>query len=323
MIKKVKCQFDCYKYRLEIKKDRTQNYLNIGGVDYFAFYLDPKQPRNKGAHSYVFALYEAQEEIDEPTKVIKISKVADYLEEDGSISENEDNKRFRNEVEALNNCKGRNFQNVIEIDQEGELVCMDKHSQKKICFPFYTMDYAECDLTKFFRENEVGISQKIELCISLSSGLQELYGMGYYHRDLKPDNIFMMDGSWKIGDLGLVATRDSDDDYENEYIGPRGWTTPEAMNKYLTEGNPKLNFDYSIDHQSDIFQLGMIFWFIIQGNAPIGCIKERDFLGRNSELFSLIRTMLNHTKSRRYANIGEVITNLKRISDRINTVRIK
>ena len=45
-----------------------------------------------------------------------------------------------------------------------------------------------------------------------------------------------MKSQWKIGDLGLVTRRDLDYDRQNEFIGPKGWLSPEAMNKYLAEG---------------------------------------------------------------------------------------
>lgn len=42
--------------------------------------------------------------------------------------------------------------------------------------------------------------------------------IGYYHRDLKPDNILMFDDTWKIGDLGLIAFRDKDNIYDKKMI---------------------------------------------------------------------------------------------------------
>lgn len=85
------------------------------------------------------------------------------------------------------------------------------------------------------------------------------------------------------------------------------------MNKYLSEGVAGKNFDCTIDHQSDLFQLAKVFWYILQGNAPIGCIKECDFLLKNSSLYSLIRQMLNHSKRKRPTSIDAVISDLHKI----------
>jgi serine/threonine protein kinase len=109
---------------------------------------------------------------------------------------------------------------------------------------------------------------------------------------------------------GLVYAKSQDE--EAEPIGPRGWMSPESMNKYLTEGKGfEHSFPCKIDHQSDIFQLGKVFWYIFQHNAPIGSVKESDFKIRNSKVYSIIKTMLNHSKSKRYKTIDEVIKLLK------------
>ena len=157
------------------------------------------------------------------------------------------------------------------------------------------------------------MSGKLNLCIDIAKGLKELYDLGYYHRDLKPDNIFMFGDVWKIGDLGLVARRDSENN-DNSYkiIGPKGWLSPESMNRYLTQEKDR-RYDCKIDHQSDVFQLGKIFWFIIQGNVPIGCIKYTDYYGGDESIYALIHYMLNHSKERRVKDISIVINELERI----------
>tara|TARA_R110002033_G_C3770537_1_gene228161 strand:- start:44 stop:613 length:570 start_codon:yes stop_codon:yes gene_type:complete len=183
------------------------------------------------------------------------------------------------------------------------------------------MEFAEYDLKSYIEKyhNVLGIEEKLELCLSLSEGLKELNQLGYYHRDLKPDNIFITEKNrWKIGDLGLLENRQIESiDSIAEFIGPRGWMTPEAMNKYLCE-NKDFTYDHSctIDHQSDIFQLGKIFWYIFQYNAPIGTVKESDFLIKDSRLFSIIKTMLNHSKKKRYNNINEVILLLRPLENK-------
>jgi hypothetical protein len=81
------------------------------------------------------------------------------------------------------------------------------------------------------------------------------------------------------------------------------------MNKHLAGGK---EFNYShdivIDHQSDIFQLGKVFWYIFQHNAPIGSIRASDFKIKNNRIYPILRTMLNHSKKRRYKEIKEVIS---------------
>ncbi|MFV0216667.1 protein kinase [Empedobacter falsenii] len=291
-----------------------ENTISINSIDYY--FIPLSENGNKGGNSIILKLYESQNfdieilNYDTPDKVLKISK--------RPLKANPDkfNKRFNLEIEALDRCSKKGHQNIITTFENGICKIYNYGKNKYYPYQFYTMEFAEYDLKSYIEKNHETLSfeQKIELCISLSQGLKELDELGYYHRDLKPDNIFITEQNvWKIGDLGLLENREIESiDNIAEFIGPRGWMTPEAMNKYLCESKGfEFKHNCIIDHQSDIFQLGKIFWYIFQFNAPIGTVKENDFLIKNSQLFSIIKTMLNHSKKKRYKNIDEVINLLK------------
>ena len=194
---------------------------------------------------------------------------------------------------------------------DGEAFLLDFDEDYSACLGFPISDFGIIDE----EENETyDEASRVELCLQIAQGIKELNDLGYYHRDIKPDNIFMINGTWKVGDLGLIQMRNKPSlDKEGELLGPRGWLSPEAMNKYLSEKVEGKHFDCNIDHQSDLFQLAKVFWYILQGNAPIGCIKESDFLLRNSFLYSLIKQMLNHSKKRRPVSVDVVIDDLQKI----------
>lgn len=300
-----------------IEEEISNNAITIDGIDYFAYYIDPEYKKNKGANSYVFVLYQAQNFVDYessfPERVIKISNKTDYK---NSISEY--NNRFYREIEALNECTKRHISNVVTIYSYGQLTCKGKNkygNDRLFYFPFYVMDYASCDLKKYLENNHITFSDRIDLCLQIATGLRGLKDLGFYHRDLKPDNILIIDSTWRIGDLGLIAYRDEDKLYDkkNEFIGPKGWLSPEAMNKYLNCGENEYGFDCKIDHQSDIFQLGKIFWYILQGNVPIGCIKRLDYVDKHDDVYSLLKYMLNHSKKKRPLTIDYVINDLSRM----------
>lgn len=306
----IRSQFQLHYGIIEISNIITENYIQIDNTDYFLSYLDSHQRKNKGGNSFVFALYDAQsyDEDSVPCKVIKISKHSAKANIEEKIIPESLDKRFVQEINALYDCKQKNTGNIIEIFDDGIFWCNNKP------FPYYTMEYAKPDLKAYLEENEMDIPDRVSLCLQIAQGLKELNDLGYYHRDIKPDNIFIADGTWKIGDLGLIAKRNIPNlDRIQEFIGPRGWISPEAMNKYLSEGVSGKNFNCTIDHQSDLFQLAKVFWYILQGNAPIGCIKESDFILKNSSLYSLIKQMLNHSKSKRPTSIDVIISDLHKI----------
>jgi serine/threonine protein kinase len=293
------------------------NMISIDNVDYCFTYLSLENSNNKGGNSIILKLYESQYlnmdniEYGEPDLILKILK---YPYRQNRISKSA--LRFFKETEALKRCKDESFQNIIYTHHSGVCKCFNPESSKDETYLFYTMEYAKYDLKTFIEEKHefLGHEEKIALCISLAEGLKELDSLGYYHRDIKPDNIFMTEkDEWKIGDLGLIDERQSNriDDIA-EPIGPRGWMSPESMNKYLCENKNFLyKHDCNIDHQSDIFQLGKVFWYIFQHNAPIGTVKEDDFLIRDSSIYSIIKTMLNHSKKKRFHRIDDIIKLLK------------
>lgn len=313
----VKCNFRCEGRVLKLSDDITHNLLTLNHVDYYVYYLASKNEGNKGGHSFVFKLYEAQtyDEDASPVSIIKIDKNPKKYK--GRVLGGVRRDRFRQEVEALYICKENGLENVVRIFCDGYLICSN-HPQNEAdyAFPFYVMECAENDLKGYLEEerNNIDDAGKIELCLQLARGLKDLYKLEIYHRDIKPDNIFKVNGTWKIGDLGLIAMRNKRTlDKDGEFVGPRGWISPEVMNKYLSEKVEGVDFDCIIDHQSDIFQMGKVFWYILQGNAPIGGVNTSDFRFRNDEMYSLIKHMLNHSKKRRPATIDEVIGDLEKI----------
>lgn len=307
-----------------IDNEITNNAITIDGIDYFVYYLNPEYKNSKGANSYVFALYQAQNYMENedlvPDRVIKISN-----KKDNNNSRSVYNMRFYREIDALTECKNRHIHNVVTIYTSGQLSCKVRNTKgNKISylFPFYTMDYASGDLKNYLENNDIPFGDRVNLCLQIANGLKELKDIGYYHRDLKPDNILMFDNIWKIGDLGLISYRDEDCIYDkkNEFIGPKGWLSPEAMNKYLQYDSNKYDFDCKIDHQSDVFQLGKVFWYIIQGNAPIGNIRRSDYLDEHDEVYCLLKYMLNHSKKKRPKSIDFVINELNRIMQKLKFV---
>lgn len=209
-------------------------------------------------------------------------------------------KRFSKEIEALKIANSESHPNVVEFFDEG----IFKSNGKEI--PYYIMEFCETNLTTYLLEEKIPFNQKLILSIEIIKGIQELHRLELYHRDIKPDNIFMSQGVWKIGDLGLSIFQDDFSlDGENEKIGPYGWLSPEVMNKVLCKGTPLENqFQCVVNSLSDIFQLGKLLWFIFLGNIPIGQIIRKDFITKPKDecdiIFSLLFNMLQYNPQKRW-----------------------
>ena len=295
---KIKWFPDNKKLKLSTKKE--DNIFNMNGFDYEIRYLDDIKG-NGGGNSNIFMLCDPNDpENDSEHLAIKIcnspkeKSTGDYR------------KRFLREIIALNKIKKKSKNKfIIEYIEHGNFIIND------FTFPFFTMEKCEQNLTSFIHDYELDISEKMALCFYIIEGFCDLHDLKIYHRDIKSDNFLLKNDVCKIGDLGLADFRDMDSELfineEGKKIGAFGWESPEVMNKVLTEKRNK-NFDCILDDSSDIFQLGKLFWFIFQGNLPIGLIRVDDFLTDDKELFGTICKMLEHKKgsNRRPTKITEV-----------------
>jgi serine/threonine protein kinase len=204
-------------------------------------------------------------------------------------------KRFEREISAIKLANSKGLDHVVKLHFNGS-INIDGNN-----FLYYAMEKADYDLKTYIRENQLDITEKFKLCKDLLLAIMKLHDLNIYHRDIKPENVLFINNHWKIADLGLIAYRqmDSKADRKNEKIGPYGWLSPESTNKVYTEGVELYNFDCNIDNKSDVFQLGKLFWFVFQGNIPVGQIQFSDFIEGVEEMFQVIFSMLQYCKSRR------------------------
>ncbi len=276
-----------------LSDEQHKNILRNDNIDYILKPLNEKFPKSKGGNSNVFLLVDSQEEIE---YVVKFSK--HNLNDKRNVSYFWDRiERFEREIGALNIAKENEFQFVVEILFDGYY---DIGNQN---FRYFVMEKADSDLTDYLKTTELTIQQRFLICTEILTGIKELHSKDIYHRDIKPDNILFVNGTWKISDLGLIGHRD--DDFKSKEIGmkigPANWMSPEAFNKMYNEGDGYENihnFDCNLDDKSDIFQLGKLFWFIFQGNVPDGQLIRNDFKIEDDQVFEVLLNMLSHSKTR-------------------------
>jgi len=296
-----------YNRNIICSDDSQQNILEVDDRFYQIEPIAEDITKTKGHNSCVFNLFDSNEE---QYFIIKFCRF--YLSEhnDDYIKQRID--RFYREIRALQKAVDNNLNNIIHFEFSG----IEKINNRR--FLYYVMEKGECDLTNYQKENEIPEDQKILLCLQITKGIEQLHSIDIYHRDIKPDNIFFVNDEWKIGDLGLSDFRQKEKklDFLNEKIGPYGWLSPEVMNKALCEGSDLEQIhNCKIADYSDIFQLGKLFWYIFQGNVPIGQIVNTDFLTNDNDLFNLISGMLQYSFKRR-PPMNKLIDDLKTINNK-------
>jgi len=275
-------------------EDLDKNYVEFNDKLYKieAFTKREQSRGGMGGNSKVFKLFDPDNE-DEIFDIIKFCKYPLSTEDSGDIKRIE---RFKKEIRALKQARDADLTNIVHI------MFNDAKTIDGQDFLYYAMERADSDLLDYFNSNIISDQQKLLLCLQVCAGIQQLHELGYYHRDIKPENVFFFESLWKIGDLGLIASRAEDQtlDAIKEKIGPTGWLSPEAVNKLLCEGTPQeVRHCCQIWDYSDVFQLGNLIWYVFEGTAPVGLVEDSDWQTTSKELYDLIRQMLQHSKDRR------------------------
>ncbi|MCX6538139.1 MAG: serine/threonine-protein kinase [Acidobacteria bacterium] len=107
------------------------------------------------------------------------------------------------------------------------------------------------------RQEGVPLETRIDLMIQLCEGLSAAHAQGVFHRDIKPSNLYVLnDGSLKILDFGIARLATSTMTVSGFIIG-----TPDYM-------SPEQTIGADVDHRSDLFSAGAVFYFILTGRKP-------------------------------------------------------
>jgi serine/threonine protein kinase len=81
---------------------------------------------------------------------------------------------------------------------------------------------------------------------------------GIAHRDIKPGNLYELDGAWLIGDFGLVAVPDAKSlTVDGRQVGPAHYTAYEMILSPAT-ADP---------HPADVYSLGKTLWVLATGQG--------------------------------------------------------
>ena len=136
--------------------------------------------------------------------------------------------------------------------------------------------------------------------------------------------MFVLNGRLKIGDLGFVTFRDEDISLDSKFerIGPTGRMSPEATNKSFGLREDRFfRASVEIDATSDVYQLGLLYWYILQREIATGQLTRDDFAHPEAEkvFTEVISPVLQYSKDRR-AVINDLGPVFRAVSDELSTV---
>ena len=194
--------------------------------------------------------------------------------------------RFQNELRIMRMLEHKHIAKFLDAGQ------VDFKSGFRA--PWIAMELGENNLRQHV-ENVGVIEPKllIHLSIQFCEALAHLHSKGIIHRDIKPENFIMLDNEIKMIDFGIakltgedVSTRPMDRlTLTGEFVGPLFFSSPEM----IAYANDK---SVSVDHRSDLFQMGKVLWFIATGQISAG-IPSKKKCPHKGRFHGIVSRLLN------------------------------
>jgi len=162
-------------------------------------------------------------------------------------ADKEATKRFIYEAKAASALDHQHICTIYEIDET-------KDGQTFIVMAYYEGE----TLRERIDQGSITVDEAMDITAQVASGLAKAHDKGIVHRDVKPSNILITsDGEAKIIDFGLAKLAGK------TRITKKGSTLGTAA--YMS---PELALGEEVDHRSDIFSLGIIFYELLTGKLP-------------------------------------------------------
>jgi serine/threonine-protein kinase len=126
------------------------------------------------------------------------------------------------------------------------------------------------DLSSILREKRVLPPRTVvEILQQVGAGITTAGAAGVIHRDLKPQNVFLADTTWKILDFGVSRLADTGDTLTaGHLIGTPAYMAPEQAR------------GAHVDHRADLYSLAAIAYRCLVGHAPLSGGELADLLYR-------------------------------------------
>ncbi len=190
-----------------------------------------------GGMAVVYKAYDNQEDRLVAIKILK----EEFLTNEEFL------RRFKNESKAIAMLSHPNIVNVYDVSF-GDLI------------QYIVMEYIEGITLKEFIEKEGSLRWKdaVHFTIQILKGLQHAHDNGIVHRDVKPQNIMVLeDGTIKVTDFGIARFSRSDQrTITDKAIGSVHYISPEQARGEKT------------DEKADFYSVGVMLYEMLTGRLP-------------------------------------------------------
>jgi hypothetical protein len=163
--------------------------------------------------------------------------------------------RLRNEQRALGRLE---HPNIVAVTDAGVT---------STNIPYFVMERLEGETlgAALRRQRRLPVADALAIARGVLEGLSAAHEIGVVHRDVKPQNIFVLSGNRpKILDFGVAKITDA-----GSVITKRGVAlgTPRYMSPEQVGGE-------SVDGRSDLYSVGLVLFESIAGRGPFDDVRE-------------------------------------------------
>ncbi len=185
-------------------------------------------------------VYKAYDNIDDRIVAVKILK-------DEFLANEEFRRRFKNESKAIAVLSHPNIVKVFDVSYGDRL-------------QYIVMEYVEGITLKEYIEQQGVINQKeaVYFVMQILRALQHAHDKGIVHRDIKPQNIMLLEnGMIKVTDFGIARfSRSETRTLSDSTIGSVHYISPEQARGDVT------------DDKADLYSVGVMFYEMLTGKLP-------------------------------------------------------
>jgi serine/threonine-protein kinase len=196
-------------------------------------------------------VYEAEERLSKRRVALKVLHP--------ELARSEQGRRlFLNEMQILAHLEHPNIvRSLASIEVAGELVMvlelLDGKTLRQV----------------LAAEPRLPWSEAVRIIAAIAGALAAAHGQEppIIHRDLKPENIMVLsDGAVKVMDFGIAKVIEALNQTNTQSVGTLQYMSPEQIDAH------------TIDHRSDLYCLGLIFYELIAGVPPFQSASPRQLL---------------------------------------------
>ncbi len=185
-------------------------------------------------------VYKAYDSIDDRAVAVKILR-DEHMENDELL------RRFRNESKAIAVLSHPNIVKVYDVSFNEDI-------------QYIVMEHIDGITLKEYIEQQKVLRWKeaVHFTVQILRALQHAHDKGIVHRDIKPQNIMLLeDGTIKVADFGIARfARASQHTVTDKAIGSVHYISPEQAKGELS------------DEKSDIYSIGVMLYEMTTGTLP-------------------------------------------------------